>query len=107
MATLSHFNAAGDLPPGIHQSSLAQVLQRFGDGSAQRRTVAERLSRVHKLAVETGHVTRFILFGSFITAASAPNDVDVFLLMDDNFAVEELRGEAAILFNPLFAQSCF
>jgi len=34
----------------------------------------------------SGHLARFIVFGSFVTAKPAPNDVDIFLLMEDSFA---------------------
>jgi hypothetical protein len=44
---LPDFNAEGDMPPGIYPASLAEVLARFGQGSAQRRTVAGRLGRLY------------------------------------------------------------
>ena len=31
------FTASGDLPPGIHRATLAEVLERFGSGSPQPR----------------------------------------------------------------------
>jgi hypothetical protein len=37
------------------------------------------------------------VFGSFVTATPEPNDVDVFLVMDDGFDVAALQGEATIL----------
>ena len=52
----------------------------------------------------TGHVARFIIFGSFVTAKTEPNDVDIFLLMDDTFDVSKVTGETAILFDHLAAQ---
>jgi hypothetical protein len=76
-------------------------------GLRQRRNVAARLVRVFGLASNTGHVARFIVFGSFITSASAPNDVDIFLLMQDAFEVSQARGELAILFNHRWAQAYF
>ena len=41
----------------------------------------------------------------FITAKAEPNDVDIFLLMDDAFDVSKVTGEAAILFDHLAAQN--
>jgi hypothetical protein len=38
---------------------------------------------------------------------SEPNDVDVFMIMDDNLDVGSLRGETAILFDHLAAQAHF
>lgn len=34
---------------------------------------------------DSGNLARFIVFGSFVTAKPAPNDVDIFLLMEDSF----------------------
>jgi len=33
------------------------------------------------------------VFGSFVSAKPEPNDVDIFLLMDDSFDVKSLFGE--------------
>jgi hypothetical protein len=104
---LPEFNQAGDLPEGAHSGSLDQIVRRFGESSARRKTLANRLRRVHRLAMETGHLSRFIVFGSFITAQPVPNDIDVFLLMDDDFEVSALVGEAAMLFDHSTAQTYF
>ncbi|MBI5052957.1 MAG: hypothetical protein HZB52_06780 [Chloroflexi bacterium] len=55
----------------------------------------------------TGHLARFIIFGSFITDKSSPNDADVFLLMENTFDVSQVTGEAAIVFDHPAAQSYF
>jgi hypothetical protein len=34
-----------------------------------------------------------VVFGSFVTDTPQPNDVDVFLLMDDNFDASQFTGE--------------
>jgi hypothetical protein len=104
---LPRFTEAGDLPPGIHRVPLSAVLLRFGRGSAQRRLVGERLRRLHELAHSTGHVSRFVVFGSFVTATPAPNDVDLFLIMDDAFDASAVRAEAAPLFEHAAAQAYF
>lgn len=49
--------------------------------------------------METGRVARFIIFGSFITAKPEPNDIDIFLLMEDDFDAEQLTGESRWLFD--------
>lgn len=105
--TLPMFNEEGDLPPGVHRSTLPQVLERFGEGSVQRRAVAERVRRIHDLAVSTGHLARFVLFGSFVTAKADPNDVDLILLMEDSFDLATLIGEAALLFQHMEADAHF
>ena len=82
-------------------------MERFGSGSQQRVAVASRLIRIHELAAKTGRVRRFVVFGSFVTAKSAPLDVDIFLVMQDDFNVVQLSGEARLLFDHPAAQSHF
>ena len=69
------FDANGDLPPGIHPATLAEVVAKFGSGTSQRRSVARRLEHIYALAKASEHLARFIVFGSFVTAKPAPNDV--------------------------------
>ncbi|HYT86667.1 MAG TPA: hypothetical protein VEK81_09555 [Burkholderiales bacterium] len=66
-----------------------------------------RLARVHELAAATGHVKRFIVFGSFVTAKPDPNDVDVFLIMHDTFDLTQVTGEARLIFDHAAAQAHF
>ena len=99
------FDNNGDLPEGIHQATLADVLQHFGTGNAQRLRVGQRLERIYKLASSTGQVVRFVVFGSFVTAKSDPGDVDIFMVMEDSFDSSGVRGEAAVVFDHLAAQN--
>lgn len=98
------FDIGGDLPVGIHRATLAEVMLRFGTSTVQRRIVARRLQRVYRLARGTGLLARFVIFGSFVTAKPSPNDVDVFMIMEDAFDSNRLAGEAATLFDHLAAQ---
>jgi hypothetical protein len=99
------FDSNGDLPPGIHQATIAEVLQHFGTTTLQRRIVARRLERVYNLARGTGQLARFIIFGSFVTAKPDPNDVDVFMLMEDSFDSNRVKDETAIIFDHAAAQN--
>lgn len=105
--SLPEFNHDGDLPPGVHRATLAESIQRFGEGSVQRRSVAERLARIYNLARHTGHLARCVVFGSFVTDKPDPNDVDLVLVMDDAFDLSAVSGEAALIFNHLEADSHF
>jgi hypothetical protein len=73
------FNKYGDLPPGIHQATLSEVIEYFGKGSPQRHTMVRRLAHIYNLAAKTGRLVRFIIFGSFVTDKLAPGDLDIFL----------------------------
>jgi len=84
---------------------LRDVLERFGKETLQRALMAQRLDRIHRIAVAAGHVARFIVFGSFVTAKPDPNDVDIFLLMDDGFDSAKLRGGLQLLFDHAVAQA--
>jgi hypothetical protein len=95
---LPEFNADGDLPPGVYPVTLPEALARFGHGSPQRRVVAGRLTHLHRLAVSTGHLARFVVFGSFVTAKADPRDVDVVLVMDDAFDLAAVAEEVAVVF---------
>jgi hypothetical protein len=104
---LPAFNPEGDLPPGVHRATLAEVLQRFGQGSKQRTFVADRLSRVYHLAASTQRLARFVVFGSFVTAKPEPGDVDLMLLMEDDFDLAGVTGEAALVFQHAEADAHF
>jgi hypothetical protein len=95
--SLPGFNADGELPIGLHAASLQEAQVRFGVGSAQRKALALRLERIHHLATGTGHLARVVVFGSFITDKLDPNDVDIFLLMEDSFEASNLAGDARTL----------
>jgi len=97
----------GELSLGVHVASVREVLDRFGTGSAQRRTIGLRLDRVYRVARETGQLVRFVVFGSFVTSKADPNDVDVFLVMADTFDAARLSGDARLLFNHAAAQAHF
>lgn len=101
------FNADGDLPPGVHRATIDEVLQRFGSGTAAREHAARSLTRIVQLAKTTGHLDRTIVFGSFVTTKPSPNDVDVILVMDDDFRLEKCNSMAASLFDHARAQQEF
>jgi hypothetical protein len=104
---LPPFNESGDLPVGVHRADLHEIGQRLGAATPQRRRVFLRLERILAVARSTGHLLRMIVFGSFVTRKSDPNDVDVFLLMDDSFDFSQVRGETRLLFDPLAAERHF
>jgi hypothetical protein len=82
-------------------------LEQFGQATVQRKLVGMRLSRIYELVTATGHLKRFIVFGSFITAKPEPNDVDLFLVMDDAFDLSQVTGEARLVFDHPAAQAHF
>ena len=104
---LPDFTETGDLPSGVYQASLAETVKRFAAGTDRRKLLALRLERVYRIALQTGHLARFVVFGSFVTDKREPNDVDVFMIMKDNFEVGRVVGEVRLLFNHAEAQDHF
>jgi hypothetical protein len=102
---LPDFDVSGDLPPNVHRATLNEVLQRFGSTSGRRGTCTLRLSHIYELAQRTGHLLRFVIFGSYVTAEPDPNDIDVVLVMDDVFRLEECPIESRRLFDHALAQA--
>jgi hypothetical protein len=104
MKTWPEFNKQGDLPVGIHAATLEDVLGHFAS-TPRRAVMARRLERNCALARSTGHLARFIVFGSFVTDKAEPNDVDIFLLMEDSFDVRQVSTEARLVFDHAAAQN--
>jgi hypothetical protein len=96
---LPTFNEFGDLPEGTHAASLAEIVARFGSGTAQRIAVTDRLRRIYQLATATGQLDRLMIFGSYVSNVSEPNDLDVILVMRNAFRSEDCPAEAAVLFD--------
>ena len=104
---LPEYAESGDLPVGVHRATLAEILDRFGSSSDRRKLLALRLKRVHDVATQTGHLVRFVVFGSFVTDKHEPNDVDVFMIMDNSFEYGRLTGGPRLLFTHGSAQGHF
>jgi hypothetical protein len=101
---LPPFDPSGNLPIGVHSAPLSEVAHRFGEASGRRRFLTERLIHLHQLARETGHLARLLVFGSYVTTKAAPNDVDVILVMDNDFQLEHCPAVSRILFDHGAAQ---
>jgi hypothetical protein len=91
------FNALGDLPVGVYQATLAEVVAHFGHDTVHRVAITARLERIYALARRTRSVQRFIIFGSYVTAEPNPRDIDVFLVMRGDFQPRHAPPEAQLL----------
>lgn len=96
---LPEFNEHGDLPEGVLPVSFDELIARFGTGTAQRQEVTARLRRIYNLARGTGALDRLIVFGSYVTDKPEPNDVDVVLVMTDDFRLDRCPEDALPLFD--------
>jgi hypothetical protein len=102
--SLPAFSASGELPAGVHQADLGEVLSRFGGGTPARRRCTAVLRHVLELAARTGELDRLVVFGSYVTDKPAPNDVDVVLIMNRGFEPDDAPEECRVLFDHLRAQ---
>jgi uncharacterized protein DUF6932 len=96
---LPDFNEQGELPLAIHRASLTEICARFGGETPERQRATNNLRQIHQVATVTGKLQRFIIFGSYVTAKLAPNDVDVILVMCDDFDVDSCDPESKALFD--------
>ena len=102
-----NFNIDGDLPVGVYPMTIGETAQHFGSVNPTRRILFLRLKRVYDCALQTGHLHRFIVFGSFVTNKPMPNDVDIFMIMDNDFDVAMVTGADKLIFDHLSAQTHF
>ncbi len=96
---LPGFNGEGDLPEGVYQASLDEIITRFGCATTRRLQLGSRLAHIFALAKDTNYLERFIIFGSFITDKPEPNDIDILLIMRNDFDVCVADMRTAILFD--------
>jgi hypothetical protein len=76
-------NTDGFLPEGVHDCTLAEIRERFGQfqTSDVRCRLFERLEAFVRQAKVTSLVVAVIVDGSFVTAKDSPNDVDVIVVL--------------------------
>ena len=96
---LPPLNNTGDLPAGIHAADWTEIERRFGQNPEGRVRAYARLRHIYELADRTGALLRFIVFGSFVSTAVAPRDVDVVLVMAADFRLEDAPRESRTQFS--------
>jgi predicted nucleotidyltransferase len=102
---LPAFDNQGNLPTGVYTATLNEVIARFGHGTPQRELVTTRLRDIYHRVSATGKVLRFILFGSYVTAKPDPNDVDIILIMRDDFQEQDYTEDVLPVFDHLRAHA--
>jgi hypothetical protein len=69
-----------------------------------RQEVTHRLQRIWELAQATAKLDRLIIFSSYVSDTPSPKDVDVILVMQDDFRPEDCDEELQVLFDHRRAQ---
>jgi hypothetical protein len=65
------------------------------------------LRHLYELAARTGKVKRFLVFGSFVSDAPAPRDIDIALVMAGDFRLEDAPRESQTMFSHPDAEARF
>ena len=107
MVVLPDFSVEGELPPGIHTADWRKFQSRFGGSSLRRDWLTGRLRELLELANSNRKLRRIFIWGSFVTAKTAPNDLDILLIMDDDFEVDGIAGPAQDVFDSVRAKLRF
>ena len=81
--SIPELNADGLLPPGVHEGSVAEIRERFGqfretDGRVRLQAKLEAFVAEVKA---TGLVAALIVNGSFTTGKARPGDVDLIVIL--------------------------
>ena len=104
---LPELSDEGELPPGVHSAGWQEFERRFCGSSPRRKWLSIRLRRLIDLAGTSGKLRRVFVWGSFVTAKPAPKDVDILLIMDEDFEVERTAGPAQAVFDSVRAKLLF
>jgi len=104
---IPEFNVDGNLPEGIYSVSEEEFLDRFTTHSARRKWLGERFKEILSLAKSTGKTERIFVWGSYVTAKESPNDVDMLLVMSEDFQLKTLPEECRRLFDYIRARVRF
>ena len=107
MVVLPDFSVEGELPPGIHTADWREFQSRFGGSSLRRDWLTGRLRELLELAHSNRKLRRIFIWGSFVTAKTAPNDLDILPIMDDDFEVDGMAGPAQDVFDSVRAKLRF
>jgi len=59
------------------------------------------------LAATTGKLRRVFVWGSFVTSKPGPKDLDLLLIMDEDFEVDEITAPAQAIFDSVRARLLF
>lgn len=104
---LPELNEQGELPPGVHMAEWAELQVRFGGSSARRKWLESRLRALLALAGGTGQMRRVFIWGSFVTSKPSPGDVDILLIMGEDFEADKVLTTAQVVFDSPRAKLLF
>jgi predicted nucleotidyltransferase len=104
---LPDLNGDGELPAGVHVADWDAFESRFGGPSPRRLWLLGRLRALLELAATGGRLRRLFVWGSFVTGKPAPRDLDVLLIMSEDFEVDPLPASVQAVFDSTRAKLLF
>jgi hypothetical protein len=107
VVVLPELTDAGELPPGVHLAGWQEFQFRFGGSSPRRVWLSGRLRALLELAATSGKLRRVFIWGSFVTAKLSPKDLDILLIMDEDFEVDGIADPAQAVFDSVRAKLLF
>ncbi len=96
---IPEFQKDGNLPKGLHKATLNEVREVFGTGSARRKLLIVNLKNIIELAKSTGKLERVIVWGSFVSNKEFPQDIDLLLIMGNDFDMDANPPEVKLVFD--------
>jgi hypothetical protein len=95
------FNTGGILPEGVHVCGLDEIRARFGNfqNSDRRPQLFLKLEQLVAELKKSSLIVALVVNGSFVTAKTAPNDVDVLIVLGNghDWRADLTPGDYALL----------
>ena len=104
---LPGFTSEGDLPPGVHLADWDELRSRFGSSTPRRIWLFGKLEALVAAAAGTEKLLRIFLWGSFVTAKPAPGDLDILVIMANDFETSDVVPPCSAVFESTQARSVF
>jgi hypothetical protein len=107
VSVLPELTYEGDLPSGVHLADWKEFESRFGTSTPRRIWLFGRLQALVALAANTEKLRRVFVWGSFVTTKPSPKDLDVLLIMSEDFEIERIPTPAQSVFDSSQAKLLF
>jgi len=107
VSLLPEFTPEGDLPVGVHSAWWTEFQSRFGTATLRRAWLFGRLETLIAVAADTGKLRRVFVWGSFVTTKPSPKDLDILLIMSEDFDVASIAPAAQAIFDSTRARLLF
>ncbi len=96
---IPEFEKSGNLPNGVHKTTLGEIKRTLGTSSTRRKWLFGNLEKIIELAKSTEKLERVIIWGSFVSGKEFPQDIDLLLIMKDDFVMDKVGHEAKKVFD--------